>query len=378
MGPVPSGPPQQPVNIWPVGTNPVVPAYVDAPPVQTSDGHLVAGSWDYVMRKYSISTGGVIWSNRLPKSSILGAAALDAFDNVYFTCRDGTLYSLFGKTGSRGRAGSLRWNFTQPRQIEGAPVLGARGDVYFATRDTCFNFNTGCRDFQGARVFGLFTNGTRRWAVAVTGGGAKGGPSLSANGDLLYVGIGPRLLALRTRDGSTAWTRSTGGSILHSPVVDGEWVYFTSQDGNFYCVNGASGADRWIFTIGTSPAVGVGTPAVSSSGGIIIVPAGRSLYAIQSWDGQLKWWKRDIGALTMQPIIDANNNIFFGTQDSRMRSLRVSDGREVWNAVQFSGSVWGTPLIGEGNRLYFFTRDNRANNGRLQGLKMPAGNKLRG
>ena len=61
-----------------------------------------------------------------------------------------------------------------------------------------------------------------------------------------------------------------------------------------------------------------------------------------------------------------------------MRSLRVSDGREVWNAVQFSGSVWGTPLIAEGNRLYFFTRDNRANNGRLQGLKMPAGNKLRG
>jgi len=47
--------------------------------------------------------------------------------------------------------------------------------------------------------------------------------------------------------GDLLWTFKTGGAIISSPLAVDGYLYFGSQDGNFYCLDGKSGKVKWKF-----------------------------------------------------------------------------------------------------------------------------------
>ncbi len=65
----------------------------------------------------------------------------------------------------------------------------------------------------------------------------------------MFIGFNDqdKLVALDIRDGSTLWTFYTEGPVRLPPVAWQDSVYFTSDDGNLYCVQADTGQLRWQF-----------------------------------------------------------------------------------------------------------------------------------
>ena len=77
----------------------------------------------------------------------------------------------------------------------------------------------------------------------------------------------------------------TGGSVICSPAVAGDYVYFGSEDENFYCLHAGSGSLGWIngteSPIESSPAIWNGAVYVGNDGG--------NFYCFNDTNGNLIW-----------------------------------------------------------------------------------------
>ena len=65
----------------------------------------------------------------------------------------------------------------------------------------------------------------------------------------MFVGFNDQdqVQALDVRDGSVLWTFYTEGPVRLPPVAYRDCVMFTSDDGHLYCVDAATGRQRWRF-----------------------------------------------------------------------------------------------------------------------------------
>ncbi|MBZ0254709.1 PQQ-binding-like beta-propeller repeat protein [bacterium] len=71
---------------------------------------------------------------------------------------------------------------------------------------------------------------------------------IAANG-MLYFGSNAydRVIALNAETGEEAWSFQTDGPVRFAPVAYQGDVYFVSDDGYLYCVDGASGEEQWRY-----------------------------------------------------------------------------------------------------------------------------------
>jgi outer membrane protein assembly factor BamB len=88
--------------------------------------------------------------------------------------------------------------------------------------------------------------------------------ALGVSGKEIFAAKGDTLYALKAQDVAftVLWSFKTGGTILSTPAVDAlNFVYFGSNDGNVYAVNGTSGVLTWQLaaygSVQSSPAIGV-------------------------------------------------------------------------------------------------------------------------
>src|SRR5512132_3166711 len=99
--------------------------------------------------------------------------------------------------------------------------------------------------------------------------GADVVPFRGPNRDGTFPGTLPQRLP------SAAWTFQTGGPVHGSPIwVDG-LVLVGSGDGNFYAIDGVSGAERWRLKTGGA----VDGPAAYAAGNVIFESRDGNLYA---------------------------------------------------------------------------------------------------
>jgi outer membrane protein assembly factor BamB len=227
-----------------------------------ADGKLYIGSWDSYFYALDAASGKEIWRFKTGEDPAIHnqvgiqASATVADGVVYFGCRDSNFYALDAETGHE------RWRFNN----KGSWVIGSavvhEGKVYFATSDTALLEVLDAR--TGAAVGSL----KLQWPVFAS-------PAMA--GGMLYVGgHDGKLVAIDVASMKPAWTFQTEGSrrnlaahskpdggpdyaaafvsdfyddlivgvakmrtvgtILSSPVVAGDAVYFGSADGNLYAV----------------------------------------------------------------------------------------------------------------------------------------------
>src|SRR5688572_19327570 len=87
-------------------------------------------------------------------------------------------------------------------------------------------------------------SGKLRWKYSA--GSPIGESSPAVAREMVFVGDSAGVLhAVRTRDGSRAWTFKTAQEIKSSPVVVDAIVLIGSYDGHLYALDAATGALRW-------------------------------------------------------------------------------------------------------------------------------------
>jgi outer membrane protein assembly factor BamB len=228
-----------------------------------ANGTVFVGSWDSYFYALDAATGVEKWRFKTGEDPKIhnqvgiqsSAAVMDGV--VYFGCRDSNLYAVDARTGQQ------KWAFNNKGSwVIGSPAV-REGKVYFATSDTGMFYEVDAK--TGAPGFSL---NYRHWPLF---------SSPAVAGNMVYIGSDEgKLMAIDLKAQKTAWvfqtdgsqkngaalTKADGspnyeaaftedfydgmvlgvnkmmsvGSVLSSPVVVDDAVYFGSADGNVYAL----------------------------------------------------------------------------------------------------------------------------------------------
>jgi outer membrane protein assembly factor BamB len=190
--------------------------------------------------KLDARTGRILWKHSLPARAESSPVVVGR--SLYFGCEDGNLYSL------STRNGNVRWATGLGGPIKAAPAYYG-GVLYVGDYGGDMNAvdaKSGRLKWQtGSLGQGFGTSGEFYSTPAVAFGRVYAG-----NNDT-------RVYSFDRRDGTIAWTYSTGGYVYSGPAVastrhTGPTVYIGSFDGNVYALNAKSGVPRWIRSAGGS------------------------------------------------------------------------------------------------------------------------------
>ena len=241
-------------------------------PAMSPDGQLLVGSYNKVLFSLNPETGDSNWqfdegTNHYiapPLATVNGIFAPNTDDNVYALNSDGTLEWTFTDEGEvwaqplsdmdceclylssmkhkvislNPDNGSIIWQTEElGGSIVGVPALSADKVLYVGT--------------FGSEVIALNgQNGKELWRVP-TEGWIWSGPTLVE--DRLFVGdMNGNFYALSAKDGSTIWkiaSTNLDGPIIGSPLVDGDTIYFGTEDGTLFAVD-TTGNVKWKQTVG--------------------------------------------------------------------------------------------------------------------------------
>lgn len=169
-----------------------------------------------------------------------------------------------------------------------------------------------------------------------------------------------KLYALRTQDGSEAWSYQTQGPLVNSVGYDNGRVFFGSTDHYVYALNATNGNLIWKYqtgeTIKTAPVVAQNTVYIGSSDGYFY-----ALDALTTDSSGRLIWRYNIGA----PIYDIaaydNGKVFFGGMNAKGYALDANSGNLLWSiqtrgqgfrdrwTVAGNGKVFFTPMLQESN-----------------------------
>jgi outer membrane protein assembly factor BamB len=169
--------------------------------------------------------------------------------------------------------------------------------------------------------------------------------------------------------GNRKWTFNVpdGTKLLASPIIGPSRIlYFGSQGGHIYAINGGNGVLKWTFPANGSTLGSIlSSPAISSDGTLYVTCTDGHLYAITASTGVLAWQfpqsgQAALGAIQSSPAIGTDGTVYFGSQDGNVYAITngVSGNRlasATWpmfrNNARHTGSL-GTsscfnPLCGE-------------------------------
>lgn len=188
--------------------------------------------------KLHARTGRVLWKRPLPGRAESSPVVVGR--SLYFGCENGQLFSL------STRNGNVRWATSLGGPIKAAPAY--YGGVLYVG------------DYGGYMNAVVAKNGKLKWQSDSLGqgfgtSGAFYSTPAVAFGRVFAGNNDSRVYSFDRKDGTTAWTYSTGGYVYSGPAVartrrTGPTVYIGSFDGNVYALNAQSGEPRWIRSAG--------------------------------------------------------------------------------------------------------------------------------
>ena len=188
--------------------------------------------------KLDAKTGKTIWKRSLPGRAESSPVVIDR--TVYFGCEDGGLYALSTISGN------VRWATSLGGPVKSAPAYYG-GTLYvgdYGGYMNAVNAKTGKIKWQTSSLgSGFGTSGAFYSTPAVAFGRVYAG-----NND-------NRVYSFDVRDGTLAWSYSTGGYAYSGPTVANTrhsppTVYIGSFDGNVYALDAKDGGVRWSRSAG--------------------------------------------------------------------------------------------------------------------------------
>ncbi|MDO9255025.1 MAG: PQQ-binding-like beta-propeller repeat protein [Bacteroidales bacterium] len=268
-----------------------------------------------------------------------GSAAIGHEGTIYVVSDDGVLHAV-------NPDGTPKWKFLAYenkgwlRGLDGKPpVVGLDGTIYFAAEGESMLFDMSKRE---ARLFAINPDGSLKWDFKLVEGklfASEYPPCIGPDGKI-YVDNGDgttTMLYVINPNGTKAWEFPVGMLAASSPVVGadstvyiGGWSYISSQYRiKLYAIH-PDGTEKWRFPKSGDP--------------------------------------EKYGAQLANPVIGADNNIYFGFHtssyaggDGRLYALRP-DGTPLWSNPPSLGAIGNSPaVIAPDGTLYVGTGEGYTN-----------------
>jgi outer membrane protein assembly factor BamB len=159
---------------------------------------------------------------------------------------------------------------------------------------------------------------------------------------IAYVGTtGGVFHAVRTSDGSFAWTFPAGRPILGAARVTGDAVYFTCDNGYLFKLDRASGKEIWRYDLGDDRASRIlGHPAVYdwdwhgarplvANGVVYVGAADGGFHAVDDRSGSRRFRAATGSRIRGGAAMDGTR-IYVGSGDNFLYAFDPVNGRELW------------------------------------------------
>ena len=141
------------------------------------------------------------------------------------------------------------------------------------------------------------------------------------------------------------WRFEANSEIFATPAIDGNGsLYFGSQDGTFFAIDGRSGLLKWKKE--TDYNFLFGSAAVTNSGLVIIggVNAGLGGVIAFSKDGKVAWEHQTSGIFT-NIAVDNRNQVYVAARNKELICLDGDKGTLVWNFIPSGWILDNSPII---------------------------------
>ena len=240
------------------------------------------------------------------------------------------------------RTGAVLWQTTLPDRVESSPVYhqGPNTDpLSHVTRCTagCDTVLVGCYDHH---LYSLdFSDGSIRWAVSL--GGLVKCSALLVEDTLVCGSYESNLVVrLHCEDGEQLWSREVEGSVLASPVLDGEAVIVATLRGIVYRLSLSSGEQVWRLELGKPV---FGTPLVLLDS-VLVPSVNNSLYQVSREGGECRGSISTEGPIFSPPVPLSEEEAVFGCQDGHLYLVTVDQaGLSLVRKVPVGDGVTGSP-----------------------------------
>lgn len=202
-------------------------------------------------------------------------------------------------------------------------------------------------------------SGAEIWRLNLDNG-VEGGAQ-SANGKLYFGSSDGQFYCLNTATGKVLWTFPVRAETLAPPTVEGGVVYFQSGTDVVYALDAETGRQLWLYNrqvagnlsirASTRPMVAGDTVFAGFSDGFVV--------ALKKRDGGLLW-ERKLGRgnrfkdVDSTPVIDGSN-VYVASFDGSLSSLKADSGEVNWTLDE-GGYV---PVTIHKDRLYFSTTSGK-------------------
>ncbi|MCQ2135545.1 MAG: PQQ-binding-like beta-propeller repeat protein [Bacteroidales bacterium] len=202
-------------------------------------------------------------------------------------------------------------------------------------------------------------DGAVKWSITLPGK-VFSTPALSEDGKTLVTGCADgHLYAFNAKNGKLRWKVKAGSSILCSPVIFEEKVYFGASDGVFRCVKVGDGAEVWSYE-GVEGFVEC-RPWVDKDG-VFFGAWDRNFYCLDSENGALRWkWNVGKASIMYSPAacwpVKSGKRVFVAVPDRRVYCLDAENGEMLFFAEGGREQIGLSP---DGGRVFVKTMHHRA------------------
>ncbi len=211
----------------------------------------------------------VAWRLETPESSGWGAPAVSG-DRIYMGNDNGILYCFIDSVDHGVRAAA----FATQGTIDGAPVIDAQGDVYFAT-------HSGYLYKVGPVLDTLY------WQTRLIEGGRIRSTIVGGDGMVYCATDWSRIYAIDPATGASLWTVTLGGQPARL-AMGRTAIFFGTEDGRAYSVNPATGTPNWWKTLSPGRKF-ITAPVVAADGCVYFQNDRNVLYRVKQTDGTVIW-----------------------------------------------------------------------------------------
>jgi outer membrane protein assembly factor BamB len=225
--------------------------------------------------------------------------------------------------------GAELWKFKADRWIEGGPVVGSDGAIYFG----CFDSN----------LYALYPDGSLKWKFD-TGGWIWSAPAIAEDGTS-YIGSYDGFLYAINNDGSLKWKISIGTTSSSPAIAEDGTIYMGTMGNKIYAIN-PDGTEKWQYQTGYKI---TSDPAIGNNGIVYIGSGDTYLYAMYS-NGTLKWRFKTGHYIKGPPSIAEDGIIYVGSWDDYLYAL-FPDGSLKWKCKVGAGTETN-PSIGPDGTIY--------------------------
>ena len=202
--------------------------------------------------------------------------------------------------------------------IEGKRVWERPLDFEAAAAPAACSVGLALVDVNGATHF-LSLDGERQLWSLETGARIRNSPLLT--GEYLYYStVDGKLGKINVIDGLKSWETALESQFIAPPASDGEAVFLGTSSGMLIRINAQDGSRGWQLQLGGPISAGI------SIAGEFIIAAdlNRRVYIVDKHNGAIRFEHETEGMISARPVV-CGNRIYVAGEDKNLYCLRISE-----------------------------------------------------